>query len=262
MQNFIFSKSIIKKQLVSIVDKQYTVHSGADKIFTDIFIQKEKERIENESIEENQEQNEFEEEITDEIEKQSNIVEEEIPTIDYSSILKQEYDKGFQDGKKSAVSLLESEYKKRISSTLSEFTNLIQSIKEEFEEYKKNIDKYIITLSIAIAEKIIKREVKIDNEIVIIQIKEAIAKILGVESITILINPKDEEIIRKFKDDILNKFDNLKEIVIQPNESIEEGSCKIESSLGNVDARFTSQLKIVEEALLENITTLKNNETN
>jgi len=93
------------------------------------------------------------------------------------------------------------------------------------------------------------------------QIKEAISKIIGVDSITIVINPNDEENLRKFKDEITNKFDNLKEINIQTNELIEQGSCKIESQLGNVDARFESQLKIIEEALLNNITSTNSNET-
>jgi len=93
------------------------------------------------------------------------------------------------------------------------------------------------------------------------QVKEAIGKIIGVDSITIVINPKDEEILRKYKDEITNKFDSLKEINIQTNELIEQGSCKIESQLGNIDARFESQLKIIEETLLNNITSINNNET-
>ncbi|HEY9187076.1 MAG TPA: FliH/SctL family protein [Ignavibacteria bacterium] len=253
--------AIIKKNAVTVTNKQYIIQNGSEKIYNDVFIQQEKERLELEAKEEIEYATESENEQQENITEEENIEQEQTPQIDYTYILKQEYDKGFHEGRKSALMQLETEYKKRITPTINQLTNLIDSIKQEFDEYKKNLDRYIISLSIAIAEKIIKREVKIDSDIVIMQIKEAISKIIGVDSITIVINPNDEENLRKFKDEITNKFDNLKEINIQTNELIEQGSCKIESQLGNVDARFESQLKIIEEALLNNITSTNNNET-
>lgn len=253
---------IIKKNEVAIKNKQYIIQNGSEKIYNDVFIQKEKEKLELEAQEEVEYSTSTDTEQQEtEVNEEENLEQEQSHQFDYTYILKQEYDKGFHEGKKSALMQLENEYKKRITSTINQFSNLIDNIKQEFDEYKKNLDRYIISLSIAIAEKIIKREVRIDSDIVIMQVKEAIGKIIGVDSITIVINPKDEEILRKYKDEITNKFDSLKEINIQTNELIEQGSCKIESQLGNIDARFESQLKIIEETLLNNITSINNNET-
>ena len=276
------SKSIIKKKKVSYLNDQYLVHSGAGKIVSDFFLDKEKKRIIEEKAfkalsgnsaapydELETEIPAFSESVVEGYSGLSggavnanHVIQQTKETgerdfskieIDYSGIIKQEYDKGFESGKKSAVKVLENEFKKKTSVGIHELANLMSGIKNEFEEYKLQFDKFIISLSIAIAEKIVKREVIIDNDIIIMQIKDAINKVLGVENITIHINPADEEILRMHKNEIMNKFDSIKELHIHSNDTIEQGGCKIESHLGNVDARISTQLKIIEDALLENI---------
>jgi flagellar assembly protein FliH len=279
------SKSIIKKKKVFYLNDQFLVHSGAGKIVSDFTLEKEKVRLSEEKALQALSGNTIDQfaEIEEEIIPQrrtiagesgavspeaiiNSTVKETVEyaekdlsriEIDYSGIIKQEYDKGIEAGKKSAVKFLENEFKKKLSVGIHEMSNLVDGIKNEFEEYKLQFDKYIISLSIAIAEKIVKREIIFENDIVIMQIKDAINKVLGVENITIHINPEDEELLKMYKNEIMNKFDSIKEIHIQSNDKIERGGCKIESHLGNVDARISTQLKIIEDALLENIKTKK-----
>jgi len=283
------SKSIIKKKKVSYLNDQFHVHSGAGKIISDFLMDRERARMEEEKAlqalsggsvsqfeeEIDADQNLFEQESVEEtlqssepdqaseIVKEKRSPQETAPRIeiDYSGMFKQEYDKGFEAGKRSAIKILENEFKKKLSSGVREMSNLIEAIKNEFDEYKLQYDKYIISLSISIAEKIIKREVIIHEDTIIMQIKDAINKVLGVENITIHLNPKDEELLRAHKNEIMNKFDSIKEFHIHANDKIERGGCKIESHLGNVDARIMTQLKIIEEALLENINISKKDET-
>jgi flagellar assembly protein FliH len=287
------SKSIIKKKKVSYMNDQYLVHSGAGKIISDFILQKEKEK--QSEAKELQALGgghvadfvEVDTEVSSFLERNNkssvsgktlsgveHFRDGQVPgtkgysetdyskiEIDYSGIIKQEYDKGFESGKKSAVKLMENEFKKKISKGIHDLTTLLDSIKEEFEEYKLQFDKSIISLSIAIAEKIVKREVALNDDTVILQIKDAINKVIGVENITININPQDEEMLRLHKNELMNKYDSIKELHIHSNDKIEKGSCKIESHLGNVDARLSTQLKIIEDALLENIKINRKNET-
>jgi flagellar assembly protein FliH len=182
------------------------------------------------------------------------------PEYDFSSLVKTEYDKGFEAGKKSAIKIMENEFKKKLFSGVKGLFTLTENIRKEFNDYKINLDNHIITLALAIASKIIKKEISIDNEMVISHVKEAINKIIGVDSLIIYINPNDEEILRNYKNEIIDKFDSIKDLSIQVNEKIEVGGCKIESRLGNVDARIETQLSVIEEALRENVRN-NNNET-
>jgi flagellar assembly protein FliH len=44
--------------------------------------------------------------------------------------------------------------------------------------------------------------------------------------------------------------DSVKEIVIEADGKVERGGCIIESELGNIDARISTQFALIEEALL------------
>jgi len=126
--------AIIKKNAVTVTNKQYIIQNGSEKIYNDVFIQQEKERLELEAKEEIEYATESENEQQENITEEENIEQEQTPQIDYTYILKQEYDKGFHEGKKSALMQLENEYKKRITSTINQFSNLIDNIKQEFDE--------------------------------------------------------------------------------------------------------------------------------
>jgi flagellar assembly protein FliH len=175
------------------------------------------------------------------------------PEYDFSNLIKVEYDKGFEAGKKSAMKIMENEFKKKLFSGVKGLFALTENIKKEFYDYKVNLDNYVITIALGIASKVIKHEISINNEIIISQVKEAINKVIGADTLIVHINPKDAEILRAYKDDIMDKFDSIKDLSIQINDKIEEGGCKIESRLGNVDARIETQLAVIEEALKQTI---------
>lgn len=175
------------------------------------------------------------------------------PEYDFSKLAESEYNKGFEAGKKSAMEMMENEFKKKLFSSVKGLFTLTENMRKEFNEYKSTMDNHIITVALAIASKVIKQEVSIKNEAIISQLKAAINKIIGVNSFVVYINPKDEEILRLYKNDIINKFDSLKDFTIQVNEKIGVGGCKLESQVGNVDAKIESQLSVIEEALRENM---------
>ena len=127
--------AIIKKNEVAIKNKQYIIQNGSEKIYNDVFIQKEKEKLELEAQEEVEYSTTTDTEQQEtEVNEEENLEQEQSHQFDYTYILKQEYDKGFHEGKKSALMQLENEYKKRITSTINQFSNLIDNIKQEFDE--------------------------------------------------------------------------------------------------------------------------------
>jgi len=180
------------------------------------------------------------------------------PEYDFSKLAESEYNKGFEAGKKSAMEMMENEFKKKLFSSVKGLFTLTENMRKEFNEYKSTMDDHIITVALAIASKVIKEEVSIKKETVISQLKAAINKITGVNSFVVYINPKDEEILRLYKNDIINKFDSIKDFSIQVNEKIDVGGCRLESQVGNVDAKIESQLSVIEEALRENIKSYSN----
>jgi flagellar assembly protein FliH len=175
-------------------------------------------------------------------------------------LLGSEYAKGYEEGRKKALEEMENDFKNKLSDTIIHLSELTNVIKNEFDDFKYCINQEVIRLSISIAEKILKREVKIDDKTIVAQVSECIRKIIGVENIIIFVNPEDERVLKLFKSDFYHTFESLKDITIQGHERIDRGSCRIESNMGNVDARFATQMKIIEDTLLEKITEERANE--
>ena len=103
--------------------------------------------------------------------------------------------------------------------------------------------------ALAVAERIVKREITLDESVVMRQIRDAIHRIIGVETITVRVHPDDEALVRSHRPALLSSSDSVREIMIEGDDTVERGGCILESATGNVDARIGSQLRQIESAL-------------
>jgi flagellar assembly protein FliH len=60
--------------------------------------------------------------------------------------------------------------------------------------------------------------------------------------------------VREHRAAIASGSDSIRDMVIEADEKVERGGCILESDSGNVDARISTQLKKIEETLLDKAT--------
>ncbi len=160
------------------------------------------------------------------------------------------YEKGFLAGKKEASQALQQEFDRKLEEITESFPTLVREFASEVARYNQDFDKAIVTLALAIARRVVAREIELDESAVLARAREAVRKIIGVEKIKIHINPSDEEYMREHRNELSTYADSVKEIVIEADGKVERGGCVIESELGNIDARVSTQFELIEEALL------------
>jgi len=161
------------------------------------------------------------------------------------------YEEGFEAGKTEATRLLQTEYEKKVEGVMGDFAAMVHEFSGEIGKYNKEYDKAIVTLALAVARRVVAREIDLDESAVLARSREAIRKIIGVEKVKIHINPADEEYIREHRNELSNYADSVREIAIEADNRVERGGCIIESELGNIDARISTQFELIEEAFLE-----------
>lgn len=164
--------------------------------------------------------------------------------------LREEYQAGFEAGRRYAEQTLRTEYEHRLNESDGRIAALAADVGRQFEEFRTAAERDIVRLAIAIAERIVKREIRLEDTFVVRQIQEAMKRLIGVERIRIRINPSDEEIVRKHRNELLTSADAVRELTIEADETIPRGSCVLESDGGNVDASVQTQLERIEAALL------------
>lgn len=126
---------------------------------------------------------------------------------------------------------------------------LMEGIAQQVRAFTASLEHDAYTFALAVAERIVKREIQLDDEIVVRQVREALRRIVGVESIKVRVHPDDEALIRSHRAALLALTDTTRDVVIEADHTIERGGCILESASGNVDARIATQLRQVEHAL-------------
>lgn len=132
----------------------------------------------------------------------------------------------------------------------------IQQLKDSmvgFLKAKQEVFEYIapdiLEISVDIAKKIVKKEIEQDPMIIL----ETILNVLRTTSkdetkISILVNPDQVELTRENIPAILSSIGLEAKINVRADDTIELGSCIIQTSNGLVDATVDTQLEIIKEA--------------
>jgi len=166
---------------------------------------------------------------------------------DQEQILAQEFNKGFEDGVKSVTLKYETEYSEKLLSRIEYFQNIISSIDKQLISQNNEFEHLVISLSIMISEKIIKREIE-QVSIISENLREAVKKVLGANNLIVKVNPTDyNEIIKESKSMLLE--DTFSKVQFEEVIRIERGGCFIETEIGNVDARISSQFSEIKKCL-------------
>lgn len=163
--------------------------------------------------------------------------------------LQAEFKAGFDEGRRHTERNLRAELASQLQEERKRITSFAQAIETSVAELRSAVERDTVKLAIAIAERIVKREIERDAETVVRQIQEAVRRLVGVEKVKIRVHPKDEELVRSLRSSLIASSDAVRELAIEVDESIASGGCILESDSGNVDASISTQFERIETAL-------------
>ncbi len=147
---------------------------------------------------------------------------------------------GYQEGIGAANADIEA-----LRNSIAEFANAKQAVFDQ-------IAPEILSISVDIAKKIIKKELSQTPEVLLDSVLD-ILKGLSKEETKILIrtNPSQVGMLKSEVPEMASQIGLDAKIVIIPDEAIMEGGCVVTTTNGVVDATIETQLTIISEALRE-----------
>jgi flagellar assembly protein FliH len=110
-------------------------------------------------------------------------------------------------------------------------------------------EQQMVEMILVIARKVIKDEVVERKEVVLNNIREALKKIKDRDRVDIRVNFADLELTTAHKDELIKMMESLRKVNIYEDSRIDRGGCIIETDVGSIDARISTQLKDIEEAI-------------
>lgn len=126
-----------------------------------------------------------------------------------------------------------------------------QRVLDELEKINGDLEKICVDLAIRMSEKIVRKSVQADPDIVLNVLQVALTQIRDRANVQLYINKSDIERIRKAQIEVAEWADTLHNISIVEDRRVDPGGVVIESEDGVLDARITSQLREIHNALDE-----------
>ncbi len=183
----------------------------------------------------------------DNLETRSGTIPSEVDELDM-----QAYQKGFNDGIEKGTKEGEVAGFEHASKKLEPLLDGLQQALMQLGNLRQNtyriIEQEVVELALAIARKVICREIEVDKEVVVCIAREALSKVEDPGRITIKMNPSDYQFINGTKYQLSEMIGNIDNVTIEPGKNISSGGCVIETNLGEIDARIEQQLQVIEDS--------------
>lgn len=165
----------------------------------------------------------------------------------FQNQLKQHYEHGYAEGQKAALEKLEKEYSEKLLRKFEDVGIIFKEIDEKMAAYSESFEKIVVSLALIIAEKVVRKEI-LQSSMIIEVLQDSLRRIIGANRVIVKINPVDLQILNTESEGLFND-DSFSKIKFEPDEKIEQGGCLVETEIGSVDARVTSQFGEVKKNL-------------
>lgn len=164
----------------------------------------------------------------------------------FSSGEEEGYKKGYEDGygkgKQAGTSMT--------ADAVNMMTQVIEQLKNYHAQILADSQKDIAKMAIAIAEKVLHKEIMMDPATVISVVKNALSKVGFKRQFVVHVNPLDLEVLKGASDQIRSVLDNYESLNFKASPQVAPGGCIVQTESGSVDAQIDRQFGEVREAVM------------
>lgn len=158
-----------------------------------------------------------------------------------------------------ADSIRESAMKEGYQAGLEQVQGDLQELRESLAQFMNAPNEVygyiapdILEISIDIAQKIIKKEIEQDPQVLFNTIVDVLKMLSKDEpKITLQVNPAEANEVKQAVPELLNLGGMSAKVIVLPDETITEGGCLVTTDNGVVDATIETRINLVSEALRE-----------
>jgi flagellar assembly protein FliH len=167
--------------------------------------------------------------------------------IKAAEIEKEAYEKGFSEGERAGRETGE----KMVEAVLKQYTQTLEDLKGLRRALLTGSEREVVRLALEVAKKVVKREVCVDDELILALVKVALSRLADQSVMTVRVNPKDYQSIMHFRESPGHRDSWHDGIKLVEDPLITRGGCLIETDSGVIDARVEEQFREIEKGFFE-----------
>jgi flagellar assembly protein FliH len=161
------------------------------------------------------------------------------------------YDAGFAVGLEAGEKQARQAMAEEQSHAIQQAAELLKTAQRDGQEMILAAEQQIVELSIAVARKILLREIDGNPFAVLTIVQGALEKVRDQQVVTVRVHSDDYDLIMQSRHDLQILIGREQPILVQADDSVPQGSCLIDSTSGTVDARIDTQLESIRKVLQE-----------
>ena len=161
--------------------------------------------------------------------------------------LKDAEEKGYSAGRESGYG----EGKAEVERLIRRCQTILERANDKRVDILSETEQEIVDLVLLISRKVIKVISENQKNIIVPNVIQALRKVKDRGTITIRVNLADLKLATEHTKDFIKLVEGAKDIHIAEDSTIDQGGCIIETDFGEIDARISSQLKELENRILD-----------
>lgn len=126
---------------------------------------------------------------------------------------------------------------------------LVKEIEARRAALLNGAERDVVTLALAMAEKVVKREIRLAPEIVLGNVRKALELVAQRGGARVEVNPEDAALIERHAAGALDVFRESPSLAIVPNVRVARGGCIVTNGGAGADLQIETQLAAIERLL-------------
>ena len=160
---------------------------------------------------------------------------------------KKAFTEGFDAGREAGYK----EGKAEVSRLIERLHTMLERTMDKRQQILAETEQQIVDLVLLMTRKVVKVISENQRNVVTSNIIHALRKVKGRADVILRVNLADVGLTTDHTKDFLAAAENIKNITVVEDLSVDAGGCIIETDFGSVDARIASQLHELEQRILE-----------
>jgi flagellar assembly protein FliH len=137
-----------------------------------------------------------------------------------------------------------------LSSAVEALRQLGDEIAQAQQNWLARSEDHVVRVAVAIAERIIRRELQQDPKIPLILVREAMELAAGNSLMRVVLNPADFQALGARVHDLAQAFARNSQVEVTQDEQVTAGGCRVDTRWGTIDQTIEAQLSRITEELL------------
>ncbi len=157
------------------------------------------------------------------------------------------FERGRKEGEEAGIQ----EGKAEVQRVIERFHVVLSKTIDRRNDIIQESEAQVVSMVLSIAKKVVKVISENQKNVIINNIVESLQKLKAKSDVIVRVNLSDLDIATKHKDDILKMAERVTSITIAEDTTVDPGGCIIETDFGEIDARIASQLREIEDRIIE-----------